>query len=273
MDVKSCPAEEAFSQLAEEAGKSTRPQDTYYLNYHRLRYLHTAQRLQELLPGGAKILDIGSHFLHQGTILSRMGFEVAGVDVPEFVGLDFVKERADNYNISNSAIKNLEEGEFLEGTTDAFDAVLFTEALEHITFNPIIFWRRVNELLHTGGLIYLTTPNAYEWRNLRKVLKRLFLGRGMGVRVPNILNRVTYGHHWKLYCGRELKEYFALLSNDFKTEVNYYSLPGSNRRGWWHLREIMQRICNLIPGFREQLEAVVYLQGRDGWLAVPPENG
>jgi len=203
-------------------------------------------------------------------MLALAGFNVVGLDVPDFTELDWVRRRAEALNIRNETVGDLSAGDFLPAERDAYDAVVFTETLEHITFNPIRFWKRVSEILHVDGFVYLTTPNAYEFRQLRKVLKRLFTGRGIGLRVGAIFRHVTYGHHWKLYCARELRTYFAELSDDFMTEVSAYSLPLGASHLHHPTRQALQRCFDRIPLFRSHLEAVVRLRGRDGWRATPP---
>lgn len=244
--------------------------DADYWAYQKPRYARTLRRIRELAPPGARILDIGSHYLHQAGVLRLAGFEVTGLDVPVFTDLDWIRRRADRLGVRNEPADDFEPGDFLPGASAAFDVVLFTEALEHITFNPVRFWRRVAELLQPDGFIYLTTPNAYEFRNLRKVVKRLVTGRGIGLRPGAILRHVTYGHHWKLYCAREIREYFAELSDDFEVAVATYSLARGDGAPRHATREALQRLFDRIPLFRSHLEAVIRLTGRDGWKADPP---
>jgi 2-polyprenyl-6-hydroxyphenyl methylase/3-demethylubiquinone-9 3-methyltransferase len=78
-----------------------------------------------------------------------------------------------------------------------FDVVVFTEILEHITFTPVLFWRRIYKLLKVGGSIYLTTPNALTPWKMLHVVKRLVTQNGVGITTPEIFHTVTFGHHWK----------------------------------------------------------------------------
>jgi 2-polyprenyl-6-hydroxyphenyl methylase/3-demethylubiquinone-9 3-methyltransferase len=134
--------------------------DLKYFNGHLARYARTLHRVMELCLPGSRVLDIGSHYLHQAAALGVLGYEVVGIDVAAFSEQAPMKVRAARYNISNYSCDRMDLGEFLGGNEEAFDVILFTEILEHITFNPIRFWRRAYDLMKIGSLLYVTTPNC-----------------------------------------------------------------------------------------------------------------
>jgi 2-polyprenyl-6-hydroxyphenyl methylase/3-demethylubiquinone-9 3-methyltransferase len=256
----------ALGALADEIEAHGPEADRAYFRYHRARYARTAGRLPELLPQPSSLLDLGSHYLHQSVLCRALGHEVIGLDVPDFVDAPFIAGRAGRWQVENRAVADWAAGEFLPGQSETVDAMLFTETLEHLSFNPVRFWRRVYELLRPGGLLYLTTPNVYEFRHACNTLKRFLLGRGVGVRVKKILETVTYGHHWKLFSGREIREYFQRLSPDFSVEIRYYTLPRKTLR----TRDRLQRIADIKPSWRESIEAVVRLPRKTQWSAPEP---
>jgi SAM-dependent methyltransferase len=49
-----------------------------------------------------------------------------------------------------------------------FDAILFTEVLEHLRFAPVPTLARIRGLLAEGGRLYLSTPDAREWGRVTK---------------------------------------------------------------------------------------------------------
>ncbi|MGB5733505.1 MAG: methyltransferase domain-containing protein [Thiohalocapsa sp.] len=111
---------------------------------------------------------------------------------------------------------DLERAEELKAIPDnSMDVVLFTEILEHITFNPINVWREVYRILAPGGRILVTTPNYYSWKGRAWQFIRYASGRGGGITVDEVLTTRTYGHHWREYSRREVLDYFQLLSPDF----------------------------------------------------------
>jgi SAM-dependent methyltransferase len=243
--------------------------DQGYFESQGHRFRHAVARLQRLHPTPCRVLDIGSHYLHQAALLRLLGHDVVGVDVPVFATADFVVERSRRLGIENVVITSMEEGDFLQGGghEGTFDIVVFTAVLEHITFNPVRFWRRIYELLSDKGLIYLTTPNSLRPAAILNHLLRLVTFKGLGLPVEDVLNTVTYGHHWKEYSSREIKEYFRLISPDFTVSTNWYNdAPASQS-----LLGTLARTAGVLPFFRPAIEGVASLSGKTGTLASVPE--
>ena len=245
--------------------------DLAYGQVHRPRFRRNLARVAALCPRGSRILDIGSHYLHQAMALRFLGYEVVGTDVAAFADHPLIRRRVATLGIDNRVVEHLERGDFLSGEENAFDLVLFSEIFEHITFNPVRFWRRVAELLKVGGAIYITTPNSMTPTKVRRGLKQLILLRGAGLDIPSIFGHVTYGHHWKEYSAQEMREYFARLSPDFQVEVNYYAYrPVEPRR--CSVKALAGRLVQAaVPAMRDELDVVVRVTGRQGWLAEAPE--
>jgi 2-polyprenyl-3-methyl-5-hydroxy-6-metoxy-1,4-benzoquinol methylase len=250
--------------------------DIAYFSEHKLRYWRTLHRITELCPVGGRILDVGSHYLHLSAALRLLGYEAVGMDVAVFSDQEPLKLRATKFAIANHVTNRIDGGDFLLGA-DPFDLISFTEIMEHITFNPISFWRRIYALMKVGSVIYITTPNSLTpWKILHS-LKNMAMLRGTGLSTKEIFHNVTYGHHWKEYSAKELCEYFATLSPDFSVEVKSFNLPvaGNSRRAPISLkalaRETVHWASGFMPAFRDQLEAVVHLKGKSRWCMDPPD--
>jgi SAM-dependent methyltransferase len=242
--------------------------DERYFRGQLARFRLTGHRLQTLCPPPARILDIGSHYLHQSSILSLLGYDVIGVDVPLFSKADFVVERAKRMGITNVSVENLEDGNILPGLgyEGTIDLAIFTAVLEHITFNPVRFWRRIYELLSPNGRIYVTTPNGMRLAAIVRQMGRLIALRGAGLPVDEVLGTITYGHHWKEYSTAEIKEYFRILSPDFSVSARLYQDPAP-RMG---LKGMLSQYLAVIPWCRDEIEAVVSLSGKTGAFASVP---
>lgn len=267
--------EQALSETVAAVVSDGNEKDLAYLLEHRVRFERTLRRLSELAPRGARILDVGSHYLHTSTALRLMGYEVWGMDVGVFANAPLMQARAGRFGIENRAVNGFDQGDFLNGETDRFDAVVFTEIQEHITFNPVLFWRRIYELLRVGGIVYITTPNSITpWKTLH-VLKRLATRQGIGLTAPEILDTVTYGHHWKEYSAHEIRDIFRRLSPDFDVSISHFNHPTveaaqGHRSIKGAVRGMVHRLSSKIPGFRDQIEAVVRVRGKTAWLVNPP---
>jgi SAM-dependent methyltransferase len=243
----------------------------YFLHEPRCR--RNMQRISELLPRGSTLLDIGSHYLHQSALLSILGYKVIAMDVPAFADIDAIRRRADEFDIHNVGVDHFDRGDFLRDYDHQIDFIVFTEIQEHITFNPVRFWRRVYELLRVSGRIYLTTPNGVRPWAVASTIKNALLLRGIGVPVPNILSEVTYGHHWKEYSSYEIRQLFATLSPDFNVRIEFYQdRPYEQWRGIKStVRDVTRRLSAMIPPLREEIEAVITLTGRTDWNARGPD--
>ena len=55
-----------------------------YFDYHERRFARMAMAFLDRSKLGAKVLELGSHFLHSSMILTELGFELSPVDVQEF---------------------------------------------------------------------------------------------------------------------------------------------------------------------------------------------
>jgi 2-polyprenyl-6-hydroxyphenyl methylase/3-demethylubiquinone-9 3-methyltransferase len=246
--------------------------DIAYLAHER-RYLRTATRILELLPRGATVLDVGSHYLHQAALLSTLGYRVIGMDVSAFAEVAAIRARAEHFKIQNVTVERFEDGDFLRGMDDAIDLVLFCEIQEHITFNPVRFWRRIYDLMKVGSKILLTTPNSMRLWHVLSVIKRALLREGAGLPVRSILGSVTYGHHWKEYSASEIVELFSRLSPDFEVEIDFYHDRPFER--WSSIksavRDASRRLATRIAPLSEEIEAVITLRERSTWLVEPPQ--
>ena len=188
--------ETALNTASRAVDSIARALDVEYFS-HLPRYRRNLSRIADLSSRGSRILDIGSHYLHQSVAMKLLGYNVVGMDVDVFASNPTIVERARRFSIDNRSENNPASGVFLQGEENSFDLILFSEIMEHITFNPILFWKRCYALLKPGGIIYVTTPNSTTLWKMSSVIKNAIFLRGWGTDVTAILSTVTYGHHWK----------------------------------------------------------------------------
>ena len=193
--------------------------DRGYLSAHYPRFQETKRRFfagRLAGRGPLDVLDVGAHWLHQSLLWRADGHRVTAADVPDTLALPNVKAVAAENDITLIPYERMDTGHALDAVPDdSIDVVLFAEILEHITFNPIAFWREVYRVLAPGGRIVVTTPNYYWARGRLWDLGRVVSRRGGGLTVEEILHTPTYGPHWKEYSLREVVTYFSMLSRDF----------------------------------------------------------
>lgn len=212
---------EEYSALFSQHG----PTDYSYLTTQYRRYWSTKDRFESTWNRRRRrLLDVGAHWLHQALLYARDGYAVSAADFPATLEHPSVQSLARSYGITLVPYCTLEnpDGAFSAIASESFDVILFTEIIEHITFNPIAMWKELYRLLDVGGRIIVTTPNYYSADGKFWSVRRLLQRMGAGITVEEILDQHTYGHHWKEFSLKELLRYFEMLSPDFVVQKALY---------------------------------------------------
>lgn len=224
-----------------------------YLRQHHPRMAATWTAYATGPRGGqrGRLLDIGSHWLHQALIWRRQGFAVTAVDVAATVADPRVQRLAAMHGIGLHENPSLEHPEGLASLPDdGHDLILMTEVIEHLAFNPLPLWRQLYRLLAPGGVIVLTTPNYYALRGRAWQWRRFLTGRGGGLTVREILTVPSFGHHWREFALAELRDYVDLLSPDLRIE-RALRLPRRYQRP--RIGPVLDLVERLLPPLRDQL--------------------
>lgn len=242
-----------------------------YLRTHYGRYRDTQRRLSGGAQPGAHVLDIGAHWLHQSLMYARAGCRVTAVDLPPILDAAPVRALAQAYAIRLLPTADLEHPEALRSLPeDSVDTVLFTEVIEHLTFNPVAMWREIYRVLRPGGRIVVTTPNYYALRRFAPQLWRFARGDGGGVDTRRIFALHTLAHHWKEYSLRELRSYFAYLSPDFACRAGcHVERSGRSARSGWK-DAVARAVERCVPLLRPQLYLEIELRRKHAGIVLDP---
>lgn len=249
--------------------------DADYLRHHYARFAitkHEFERGRPIARRGGTVLDIGAHWLHQSALYALAGYRVTAMDRPPALDHPGIGEFARRHAIGLIRCSDLEQPAAALRTLgdDSIDLVLFTEILEHITFNPVAMWREVYRVLRPGGRIVISTPNYYAWRGRLWDSGRLFSRFGGGLTTLEILHTPTCGHHWKEYSLREVIHYFCLLSPDFNTvkalyqheyAAGYLARPATALSRW-----LERNVAILRPNLHLEIE----LTGKHTGIQIQP---
>ena len=193
--------------------------DVDYLRQHFHRFVVTRQLYDQTQFGQSRrrVLDVGAHWLHQSHLWARDGHAVTAMDLSLTFDRESVRRAAEADGIRLLHCDDLENARALDAfPDDAFDVLLFTEIIAHITFNPRRMWRQLYRVLAPGACIIITTPNYYALRGRAWRPWRFLRGMGGGIGIDDVLDMPTYAHHWREYSRRELVRYFERLSADFR---------------------------------------------------------
>lgn len=263
------PAYDDFAKIFAAHGGT----DFEYLHTHFARFVATRERLlrNRKFSRAARVLDVGAHWLHQAVLYALEGFAVSALDIPLVLDTDRARSLASSYAIQLLPNADLERPVALSSLPDdTFDAVLFTEVIEHLTFNPVAFWREIHRVLRPGGVIVLTTPNYYGIRRRLRAWAQSLRLRGGGVPVEQVLNRRSHTQHWKEYSRRELADYFRILSADFAPPRVFCTeeyVPAFLRR---RLAQPLLWTERILPPLRPYLYAEIELARKAHGVTIEP---
>jgi len=124
----------------------------FNVNYHR--YLDTLEILIGNVPIGSRVLEIGCYLGYLTLSMRKIGYEVCGIDLDPNQFMEEITRREipiKKCDLNKDAIPFGEE---------EFDAIIFTEVLEHLNY-----WRldavfgEIRRVLKPGGILILSTPN------------------------------------------------------------------------------------------------------------------
>lgn len=244
-----------------------------YLRDHAYRFLCTHELVVANLASNknAVILDIASHWLHNAYLYAQDGYRVIALDQSGGeISTTAVTRFAGEHGIELLPCAALNNPVELEAVADnSVDIVMFTEAIEHITFNPVRFWSLIYKKMKVGGKIIITTPNYFYFRGaFTKDLKKMLGGFSSGISNHDILHVPDYAPHWKEFSAKDMHEYFALLSADFKiSRLILNDLYGRVNQS--RLYALCQK---LLPGFfHRTMYLEVELLRREAGIQVVPQ--
>ena len=129
----------------------------YAYAYEKRRAV-TLDLLTEVLPLGARVLDIAAAQGNMSIAMVEKGYDVTWNDLREDL-CDYVKLKNDSESLSFAA-----GNAFDLAFPFLFDAVLITEIIEHVA-HPDEFLLNTARLVKPGGYIIMTTPNGEYFKN------------------------------------------------------------------------------------------------------------
>ncbi|HEY1011999.1 MAG TPA: class I SAM-dependent methyltransferase [Herpetosiphonaceae bacterium] len=259
----------SISTLIDEYGK-TMPAEAKpaYFRLHRYRF---RDLLRALPPAPARILEIGTTPGTFTGILRQAGYEVAGIDL-------FPNDRAELWRRLEVEVKfcNLDESP-IPYPDAAFDAVVFSEVIEHLAGSPLGPLREMLRVLKPGGRLVISTPNQFYLKSRLKTLGDVVLARpfesfGEFTRSMRLDGPQRYYNHSRLYTMPELRwmleqSGFAVLREHFGDawervgveagRVLRHPLRVGVKAGLWLLTTVL-------PRSRSMLLIVGRKPGRDG---------
>lgn len=206
------------------------PKDLEYFKFHRDRYAKICEIVSKYHEGGA-LLDVGAQPFHLTEAFLQMGILTRAID-------GNLKSRfCDKCDIMRDPIPHPDK---------SYSMVVLSEVIEHLA-NPVKPLLEINRVMEMGGVIIVTTPNAYSFGKVAKYLVgKESYSQGQ---FYNYLQEYVVGYpgHVKEYSKKgliDLMAYCGFQMTDFSFET--YSSKGSK----------ILSVANIIPGFRPYMTGV-----------------
>jgi len=171
-----------------------------------------------------RVLEISSFLGVIDITLAKIGFEVHTFDIPEFQQNGNLNKLYSHYNVHPSSGYVKDVGNTgLPYPNDHFNAVILSEVLEHLSFNPLPVLQEINRILKKGGILYITTPNQVRKRNRMNILFGLSIRddiRDSVIQLDGEKKKIC-GMHWREYTLSELTQMLEITG--FTVSSYYYS--------------------------------------------------
>jgi 2-polyprenyl-3-methyl-5-hydroxy-6-metoxy-1,4-benzoquinol methylase len=179
-----------------------------YFNFHKYRYGFTLNKLQGL-DKNARILDVGCYPPHMMNALTDMGYQVYGIASTH----EPIKK-------AKITVLNIEK-DTLPYKSGFFDAIVFSEVMEHLLVNPDIYLSEIKRVLKKKGILLVTRPNA---AGLHKIIP-ILMGRSTyfpleQLYTTNYGDTSIYHRHNREYTRNELN--IVLKRSEFFSRRWFY---------------------------------------------------
>lgn len=167
----------------------------------------------------SRVLEISSFLGVVDIALVKMGFDVSTYDIPEFQNNTKLKKLYSEYNVHSCIgyIKDIWKTG-LPYPDNHFDAVIFSEVIEHLNINPLPVLQEINRILKPDGILYITTPNQVRLFNRITIILGGSIRNSISTSVTQIeqSQNTICGIHWREYTLKELVEILEITGFSIK---------------------------------------------------------
>jgi SAM-dependent methyltransferase len=173
-----------------------------YFRYHRYRFAALMQALTGL-PQDAQVLEVGVTPGQCTQLLVEAGYRVSGVD------LDPSKRQALWDRLGVEVRRANLEREPIPFAENSFDAIVFSEVIEHLVYSPLPVLREFHRVLRSGGRAVVSTPNELYAKSRLRTIVRVLLWQSLQTNAEfqqqmRLEGEARYTTHSRTYTMAEL---------------------------------------------------------------------
>ena len=213
-----------------------------------LQYLgreqHRFAEMAAMLPGPphpqARLLDVGLAYGFLAALLQSAGsWKCEGLELPENIPVYCAFARAHGVTVhpGKLGLKPLPLADA------SYDAIVFSEVLEHLRISPSLVFRELRRVLAPDGYLLLTTPNVARLTNVLKLLA----GRNILESFPEDVESENITDHLTHIREYTMNEVCALL------EKNGFAIRQARFSGCMEKERPHRWITALVPPWRGNL--------------------
>ncbi len=204
-----------------------------YIDFLHVQYENILIDFNKIFSGNfnnKRILEVSSFLGVVDIALAKIGCEVYTYDIPEFQKNKKLSELYAKFNVHSSSgyLKDVWQNA-LPYPDNHFDAVILSEVIEHLNFNPLPVFQEINRILKKDGILYVTTPNQVNLINRIKII----LGRSIRNSISDSVTQLDQakhticGIHWREYTLEELVQLLEITGFTV-TNYSYSSVANKN---------------------------------------------
>jgi SAM-dependent methyltransferase len=230
-----------------------------YIDFLRFHYEKILTDFNKIFNGNFKskrILEISSFLGVVDIALAKIGSEVYTYDIPEFQKNENLDELYLKFNVrpSSGYLKDVWQNG-LPYPDNHFDAVILSEVIEHLNFNPLPLLQEINRILKKDGILYITTPNQVNLINRIKIISGRSIRNSIHDSVTQLdqTKHTICGIHWREYTLEELIQLLDITG--FGITTAEYS-PMTKKNSPSFLSRIFYVSGLLIPGLAESITII-----------------